>query len=117
MALAVASDGSVWKWGSSGLGVEATITPTQVAGLTNIRSIASGGDSALALDVNGRVWSWGANEHGQLGDGTTTTRLLPAMIQGLENAVAIAMKGENAMALLADGTVWEWGAPLYLRRR
>ncbi|WP_018683071.1 DUF11 domain-containing protein [Actinokineospora enzanensis] len=46
--------------------------------LSGVSAIAAGerGDHSLAL-IGGVVHAWGANNHGQLGDGTTTERTVP----------------------------------------
>jgi alpha-tubulin suppressor-like RCC1 family protein len=38
-------------------------------------SVAMGEGHGLSVKVDGTVWAWGQNDHGQLGDGTTTNRL------------------------------------------
>jgi len=49
--------------------------------LSGISEIAAGGNSTCALMSEGRVLCWGANDKGQLGDATTTDRLLPTLVQ------------------------------------
>src|SRR5207248_2650007 len=63
----------------------------------------------LALLGDGTVWAWGYNDYGQLGDGTTTTRLVPVKVSGLTSIVAIAGGRFHSVALRSDGTVWVWG--------
>lgn len=72
-------------------------------------AVAAGTEHALALKEDGSVWSWGKNQYGQLGDGTTTTRLSPVAVSGLTDVVAVAAGGYHSLALKADGTVWSWG--------
>jgi alpha-tubulin suppressor-like RCC1 family protein len=55
------------------------------------------------------VKCWGFNGSGQLGDGTTTTRLFPVIVSGITNAVAIAAGEFHTCALLADGSARCWG--------
>ena len=53
---------------------------------------------------------WGRNEFGQLGDGTTTTRLTPVMVSGFSSgAVAVVTGYYYSCALTTAGGVWCWG--------
>ena len=63
----------------------------------------------VLLKDDGTVWACGYNEHGRLGDGTTTDRLTPVQVSGLSNVTAIAACGAHTVALKEDGTVWAWG--------
>lgn len=123
--LALKSDGTVWAWGfntNGQLGDGTTSTrsaPVQVVGLTGVVAIAAGssapniGAHSLALKSDGTVWAWGGNEKGQLGDGTTTQRLLPTQVPGLTGVTEIGAGTGFSMALKTDGaaagTVWGWG--------
>ena len=124
-------DGTVWSWGDNTYGQlgsgttssQPQMTPIQVVGpggvgfLTDIVAISSfgggGGESglhAVALDSMGVVWAWGRNTHGQLGDGTTSTRAAPVQAGGgLSDVVAIDAGTSFTLALKSDGTVWAWG--------
>jgi alpha-tubulin suppressor-like RCC1 family protein len=82
---ALRKDGSVWCWGNGSQGQTASpiaslaVTPTQVAGLP-LPAIGVGaheGNHTCALLSDTSVWCFGANEAGQLGDGTITTRYVP----------------------------------------
>ncbi|MBN8472036.1 RCC1 repeat-containing protein [Corallococcus exiguus] len=115
-SLALKADGTVWAWGYNydgqlGDGTE-TIrhTPIQTHGISDILAIGTSATSAhsIALKTDGTVWTWGYNYSGQLGDGTTTTRLLPVEVQGLTDVLAINAGGHN-LALKTDGTAWTWG--------
>lgn len=60
----------------------------------------------------GVIYTWGDNASGQLGDGTTTTRLSPTAIS-LPNGVVSAFAGlSTSGAIGADGTLWMWGSNL-----
>ena len=52
---------------------------------------------------------WGLNDHGQLGDGTTTTRSAPTLITGLHNVATLALGESHTCAVLTDGTTFCWG--------
>ncbi|MGB0628952.1 MAG: hypothetical protein ACPGN8_06730, partial [Candidatus Thalassarchaeaceae archaeon] len=76
-------------------------------------SRASLGDyhSCVITDY-GSIECWGKNTHGQLGDGTTTNRLMPTPTQSLGNytATAVAAGGSHTCAILNDGSVICWGS-------
>lgn len=128
---ALKSGGTVWSWGDNTYGQlgngnqnqwTPTLIPTQVSGLTDIVSIASGSSHALALKADGTVWAWGDNSYGQLGYQSSTfcrvtwsvlCSTVPAQIQGLHNVVAISAYADHSVALKADGTVWTWGQNYY----
>lgn len=74
------------------------------------RALATGSHHSCLLDEDGGVRCWGWNAHGQLGDGSTTSRSVPVPVLGLESGVqAIAAGGATTCALRADATVLCWG--------
>ncbi len=119
-SLALASDGSVYAWGSnlSGKLGDGTTTdrlqPVRVsapAGVT-FTAVAAGRTHSVALASDGSVYTWGNNQYGQLGDGTTTNRPAPveaALPSGVA-AVAIAAGEYFTVALGSDGVAYAWGA-------
>jgi alpha-tubulin suppressor-like RCC1 family protein len=78
-----------------------------------VAMVASGLFHTCALLSSGLVRCWGQNSDGQLGDGTTETRLTPVAVKGLENVTAIAARKSHTCALLANGTVRCWGKNSY----
>ncbi|WP_369265153.1 RCC1 domain-containing protein [Streptomyces sp. R35] len=58
-----------------------------------------------------RVEAWGLNNHGQVGDTTTTERHTAITVDGLTAAHVTALAGgsEHSLALLSNGTVRAWG--------
>lgn len=116
-SLALLSNGTVMAWGDNehgqlgtGATAEAVEKPTAVRGLTNVRAIAAGGESSLALLDNGTVMAWGNNESGQLGIGSLKDSDVPVAIKGLREVKAIAAGGEFGLALLENATVAAWGS-------
>ncbi|MES1166010.1 MAG: RCC1 repeat-containing protein, partial [Verrucomicrobiota bacterium] len=111
------TDGTLWCWGNNAFGVVGDgtttdrLTPTRVATLgSSVTGVSVGDVFACAVQSDGGVWCWGTNDHGQLGDGTTTSHDLPARVNGLPvPAVAVSANGRHTCAGLGDGTLWCWG--------
>lgn len=115
--VALRSDGTLWAWGLNDdgqLGDGTTtqrLTPVQVGTETDWASIAAGTMSGhtVALKADGTLWAWGRNDHGQLGDGTTTQRLTPARAATVLRWTGAAVGGDHTVAVSSDGTLWTWG--------
>ncbi|MBS0658888.1 MAG: choice-of-anchor D domain-containing protein [Verrucomicrobia bacterium] len=126
-ALALCADGRILAWGQNGQGqlgngttgqrAEATLVPTAGTPLAGRRvvAIAAGENHSLALCSDGTLVAWGANASGQLGDGTTTGRLLPTALPtagtplAARTVVAISAGAFHNLALCSDGTLVAWG--------
>ena len=77
-------------------------------------AVAAGAYHSLALCADGTLAAWGLNTFGQLGDGTTTQRLVPVAVPASgalagKRVVAIAAGRLHSLALCADGTLTAWG--------
>ncbi len=72
------ANGTVQCWGDLG---GAGGAPRTVAGLADVVELAAGNSHICARTSNGVIWCWGANNRGQLGDGTTSTRSAPTMVR------------------------------------
>jgi alpha-tubulin suppressor-like RCC1 family protein len=115
--VALKRDGSVLVWGeklAEGRDGGIQAVPTGLPGLSNVTAIAAGDYHAVALRSDNTVWAWGANDRGQLGDGTKTTRPAPVQVKladgnPLSGIVALAAGGRGSVALRNDRTVWTWG--------
>ena len=110
------SDGTAWAWGWNGygnLGDATTVarhTPTRVAGLTGLTSVAAGYLHNVALTGDGRVFAWGWNGTGQLGDGTTVDRHTAVAVRGVSSGVRAVSAGPyHSLAIAASGRVVAWG--------
>jgi alpha-tubulin suppressor-like RCC1 family protein len=84
---ALLSTGGVQCWGMNDncqIGDGTTmnrLTPTDVSGLSSgVAAITAGAEHTCALLLTGGVQCWGMNEHGSIGDGTTTRRCTPTVV-------------------------------------
>ena len=126
-SLAVGSDGNAYAWGNNEFGQLGNGTTTQQntpvpvpkpagapADFTYVQADA-GGYHSLAIGSDGYVYAWGLNDHGQLGNHTTSNSSTPVRVHGPGNtgeglkAIQVAAGAWNSMALGADGTVYTWG--------
>jgi len=124
---ALTSNGRIFMWGynSEGeLGDDTTIdkiVPTEITGQFNlleedkIIQVYIGGFHSSALTSNGRIFMWGYNENGQLGDNTTTNKLVPTEVTNYFNLaiddkiVQVILGGSHTSALTLNGRIFMWG--------
>jgi alpha-tubulin suppressor-like RCC1 family protein len=116
--LVLASDGSLWSWGSEYLGwpVLGLGSINHEASLLRIGnenawvSISAGQFHNLAIKSDGTLWSWGENLCGQLGDGSTApSQNKPVHSTSGTDWKQAAAGGYFSVALKKDGTLWAWG--------
>jgi hypothetical protein len=124
--VALASDGSVYSWGSNTnygqLGNNSTTNSwvpvaVDVNGVLSgktITAIAGGGYHTVALASDGSIYTWGNNSSGQLGNNSTTNSSVPVAVDmsGVllgKTIIAVAAGGYHSVALASDGSVYTWG--------
>ena len=73
------------------------------------KEIEVGGFHSIALDKDGNLWVWGSNEHGQLGDGTTTNRTSPTKIETGITFAQLSAGDLHSAGLDNEGKLWTWG--------
>ncbi|MBK7148651.1 MAG: hypothetical protein IPH78_07435 [Bacteroidetes bacterium] len=111
--LGVKSDGTLMAWGYNGngqLGDGTGNTRYQPNAVSNIlpgtvACLSGGTQHSIAVLTNGTVMGWGYNAYGQLGDGTTTTRLTPVIMSGISTATKVACGDNHTLLLLSNGTM------------
>ena len=127
-SVGVASDGNAYAWGNNKYGqlgqdpikVSTQKTPTRVplpdgvAADFTYTQVAAGGAHTLAIGSNGILYSWGRNDHGQLGDGTTTDRYKPQPVSNPDTGqsfkvVHISAGAFDSAAIDNQGRVYTWG--------
>jgi len=132
------ANGNVYVWGRNDAG-QAALTPVLISGLSDVKSIKSGGLTHLVLKQDGTVWLIssrgthpvsglsnvkaiaagqghmlalaGGNVWGWGRGGAASTT--PTIVAGLSNVKSIAAGQDYSVALAADGKVWTWGVNLF----
>lgn len=94
--------GAVSVWSLSG---EPTPVPMDEAATY----IAAGPESFYVVDVFGRLSAWGENAHGQLGDKTTTARIVPVKVASGLRFKIVGAGPSSAYGITRDGNLYAWG--------
>ena len=126
-ACAIKSDGTLACWGAGDNGRlgdgsgNSRSTPVYVSALgTGVAQVAAGGTHTCAVKTDGSLWCWGYNAYGQLGDGTTTGRVVPTLVAG-GHAFAAVSAGPivpffgHTCGVTTSGAVYCWGDNLTLQ--
>lgn len=122
-SLALNSNGSVYAWGANeqgqlgdGTRMQRT-TPVLVAPPAGLRwtQVAAGFWNSAALCSDGSLYVWGSNYAGQIGDGTTTARLVPRRVTppAGHTWTQVSVGYEHIMAVCSDGGLYAWGENSY----
>jgi alpha-tubulin suppressor-like RCC1 family protein len=102
-------------YGQLGDGLTADrLKPVKVQGLAGRpESVSSSGADACTVVQGGGAYCWGLNDHGQLGNNSTTNSATAVAVQGLPpgaSVAQIAAADDHTCALLIDETVMCWGS-------
>ncbi|HOM42230.1 MAG TPA: hypothetical protein PK481_01700, partial [Bacillota bacterium] len=98
-AIAVKSDGTVWRMHSYGGNGYVKVEP-----LTGVKSVAAGTGFVVFTKTDGTIWSCGINDYGQLGNGYNSFVKKPEKLNTIDNVKAFGTGANNSIALKRDGT-------------
>lgn len=117
---AVTTAGGLKCWGLNNYGQlgdnskTSRLTPVSVAGLLNeVASVEAGTFHTCAVTRAGGAKCWGHNGTGQLGDNSTTARLIPVNVVGLTSGVTSVAAGTHHTCAVMAGAVMCWGYNSY----
>jgi alpha-tubulin suppressor-like RCC1 family protein len=123
----LATDGRAYCWGRNNRGQLGnnepvsfvTSTPVAVAGGRSYNVLSVGFEHVCGVASGGAAYCWGKNSNGQLGDGSTTTRLAPVLVQGGLTFTTVSVTGagtgqpghgqNHSCGLAVDGKAYCWG--------
>jgi alpha-tubulin suppressor-like RCC1 family protein len=120
----VTASGTVYTWGSNSRGQLGTgtqrdhnLTPEEVKALAGeqVTTLSAGDHHTVATTADGRGLVWGANQHGQLGNDTSTRDAREPIALGNLGALdghtltSISAGDDHNLALATNGQVISWG--------
>ena len=119
-SLGLTSTGIAYAWGGNGSGqlgtgnTTSTSSPvTVVGGITNWSQLAAGSSHSLGITSTGIAYAWGANNSGQIGDGTTVSKLSPVtVVGGITNWSQLVAGNSHTVGLTSTGIAYAWGRNL-----
>jgi alpha-tubulin suppressor-like RCC1 family protein len=113
----LAAGGAAYCWGRNfegelgdGTAID-RLVPVAVSGGGSLvfKAISSGGAHTCGLTAGGAAHCWGHNYYGELGDGTTSDRLVPVEVSGGLAFQAISAGAFHTCGLTTDGAAYCWG--------
>ena len=114
-------NGQGWTWGYNAygeLGDNTQIdksTPVSILGAKKtFCNIYPGAYHTIGLDNNNQIWCWGANNRGELGNNSISSKLTPVSILGAKKtfcyiSAANGMSVGHTIGLDKNGQIWCWG--------
>jgi alpha-tubulin suppressor-like RCC1 family protein len=112
----VTTSGQAYCWGYNNVGElgDGTIGlspfPTPVAGGLTFAAVSAGGEEyTCGVTTSGQAYCWGWNGNGQLGDSTTTARLVPTPVAGGLTFAAVSGGYAHTCGVATSGAAYCWG--------
>jgi alpha-tubulin suppressor-like RCC1 family protein len=84
--------------------------PVAVMGGVRFKNVSAGWYFTCGVATDSRAWCWGSNFTGQVGDGSTTTRLKPVAVHGGHLFRQVSAGTDHACGLTTDNRIWCWGS-------
>ncbi|HUG09977.1 MAG TPA: immunoglobulin domain-containing protein [Opitutaceae bacterium] len=91
--------------------VQPTAPTAQTLGTRSVVASTGGSYHTLFLTDDGTLWATGSNDHGQLGDGTTTSRSTPVQVSS--GVASVSARTRHSLFVKTDGTLWAMGWNYY----
>lgn len=101
--------GQAWCWEMDANESGITVHPPFQPGAQQFVAVKAGYQFGCGIAASGDVWCWGKNQHGQLGDGSTSDRDTPALVAGLPPVNTLSLSRDAVCAATSTGDVWCWG--------
>lgn len=115
----LAVDGNAYCWGDNGagqLGDGTTVTrrtPVKTVGGLAFATLSAHGEHTCALTTPAReARCWGLNDHGELGDGSTTSRSTPGALSGGLRLATLSAGRSFTCGVDSSGKAHCWGRNL-----
>jgi hypothetical protein len=108
---AITNDGSLYTWGSNGMGQlgngtkNDSLVPVKI--MDDVMAVSLGRYHSAAITSDGSLYTWGENGNGQLGNGTKEDSLVPVKI--MDNVKSIDLGMSHSAAITDDGSLYTWG--------
>jgi alpha-tubulin suppressor-like RCC1 family protein len=113
---AVTADHSAYCWGTNEVGQlgdgssSSRQTPVRVGGGLQFFQVEAGGSHTCGVSYpDRRAYCWGSNNQGQLGDGSTTTRLTPVRVLDGRQYRHLSSGAFHTCGLTTAGEAYCWG--------